>query len=408
MKNDKGKKTETWEAPSGFWYFIVAVISKFLLKLFFRHKVQRKVKLEKGKPYVFISHHASLIDVLLMIDAAYPIKLNIIIGRTFYIRKSLSFVAQAIKCIPKSQFAIDLPAIRAMQSVTADNRAVGIYPEGKVSVDGRQLYYLPTGTAKLIKMLDAEVIVVASAGSYCAKPKHGNSFRFGKLRSVVYSLLTREQVSELSNKEIHATISKALEFNDNIYQQENNIRFKCKNPALGFHRSLYKCPKCGIDYQIRSTNTHLICNACGNSVEYTEYGKLIPEEGSVAFGRIDLWNEYQRQACRQELQNPDFYLETPCKCSFFAEGMPDFEYVGDGIAYINKEKIGYRGTFKGKPYEYTMPLKSLHTITAKTREIIDLVSQEGILSLELLENKYATKFELLVEENYRLNVLRQG
>ncbi len=405
MKN-KEKKPDTWSAPSGFWYSIVAIISKILLKIFFRHKVEKKVKLEKGKPYVIISHHASLIDAVIMIDAVYPIKFNIVIGKVFVIRKSLKFISNALKCIPKSQFAIDLPAIKAMQSVTADNRAVAIYPEGKVSIDGRQLYYLPLGISKLIKMLDAEVIMVTSYGSFCAKPKHGNSFRFGKLKTVVDSLITAEQVRELSSKEIHSKISKALEFNDNIYQQENNIRFKCKNPALGFHRSLYKCPKCGIDYQMRSTNTHLICNSCGNSVQLTQYGKLIPEEGSIAFERIDLWNEYQREACRAELATDDFYIETACECSFFADDMQEFEHVGCGIVYIDKEKIGYRGTFRGQPYEYAIPLKSLHTITAKTRESIDLTCEGGILSLNFTENKYAAKFELLVEENYRLNVLK--
>jgi len=406
MRN-KEKKVSVWGAPSRFWYFLVALISKLLLKILFRHKVEKKVKLEKGKPYVFISHHASLIDAIMLIDAVYPIKANVVIGKVFVIRKSLKFISNALKCIPKSQFAIDLPAIRAMQSVTADNRAIAIYPEGKVSIDGRQLYYLPLGTSKLIKMLNAEVVMVTSSGSFCAKPKHGASFRFGKLKTVVDTLLTREQVKELASTEIHNKINKALEFNDNIYQQENNLRFKCKTPALGFHRSLYKCPKCGVDYQMRSTNTHLICDSCGNSVELTQYGKLIPEEGSTAFERIDLWNEYQRQACREELQADDFYIQTPCDCSYFEEGMPEFEQVGSGIAYIDKEKIGYKGTFKGEPYEHSIPLKSLHTITAKTRECIDLPYKDGILNLYFTENKYAAKFELLVEENYRLNVLHQ-
>ena len=404
--NKEEKANGSWPSPSAFWFFTVALISKILLKICFGHKVERKIKLEKNKAYVFISHHASLIDAIMMMDALFPLRFNIVIGRAFYAKKSLKFVVNALKCIPKSQFALDLAAIKALKSVTADNRAVALYPEGKVSSDGKGLYYIPAGISKLIKMLDAEVVMVKSGGSFCARPKYGASFRFGKLKSVVDRVLTQEEVRKLSCEEIHKKVTECLAYNDNIYQQENNIRFKCKNPALGLHRGLYKCPKCGVEYQMRSTATHLICDACGNSVQYTEYGRLIPEEGSVAFERLDLWNDYQRKACREELQTPDFYLETPCKC-YFNSGGAD-EYAGEGKAYINKERIGYKGTFFGEPYEYSLPLKTQHTLTVKTREWIDLVNEKGILGLQFSENKYSAKFGLLVEENYRLNELKES
>lgn len=405
MSTSKGRKDSSWPSPSKVWFFIVAMISKLLLKVCFHHKVERNIKLEKHKPYVIISHHASLIDAIMMMDALYPLRFNTVIGRTFYAKKALKFIVSALKCIPKSQFALDLAAIRAMKSVTADNRAVALYPEGKVTTDGKQLYHIPLGTSKLIKMLDAEVIIVKSQGSFCAKPKYGKSFRFGPLRSKVDRVLTQEEVRRLCASEIHKKISASLCYNDNIYQQENNVKFKCKNPALGFHRGFYKCPKCGIEYQMTSTNTHLICNACGNSVEYTQYGRLIPDKGSIAFERLDLWNDYQRQACREELADPDFCLQTTTKCYFNKDGANKFEYAGEGIAYINKERVGYKGTFFGSPYEYSMPLKGQHTLTVKTREMIDLVCDEGILGLEFTEGKYAAKFGLLVEENFRLNEL---
>ena len=148
--NKEEKANGSWPSPSAFWFFTVALISKILLKICFGHKVERKIKLEKNKAYVFISHHASLIDAIMMMDALFPLRFNIVIGRAFYAKKSLKFVVNALKCIPKSQFALDLAAIKALKSVTADNRAVAS-PEGKVSSDGKGLYYIPAGISKLLR-----------------------------------------------------------------------------------------------------------------------------------------------------------------------------------------------------------------------------------------------------------------
>ena len=40
--------------------------------------------------------------------------------------------------------------------------------------------------------------------------------------------------------------------------------------------------------------------------------------------------------------------------------------------------------------------------------MIDLVNEKGILGLQFSENKYSAKFGLLVEENYRLNELKES
>ena len=407
MNKTKAKSTPQFKSPNPVIYFIFAMLGKFLLKILFNHKIEKRVKLEKNKPYIFISNHASVLDVVMMMATVYPARFSILTGRDAFTMPIIKVAIKLMRGIPKNQFAIDIPSIRIIKSIIDDNRSVAIYPEGKVSLDGTNLHYLPIGIGKLMKMLNAEVIITKVYGSNLAKPRWFKGLKFGNLKTVMDRVISFEEIKTLSNQEIYDRIRESIQFNDNIYQQENKLRFRSKKPALGYEYAYYKCPKCGVEYQMTTTNTHINCSACGNSIQLNEYGELIPVGDSKTFARLDLWYDYQRQSCREELLQDNFYIETPCKCFFNDVKANEYKEVGEGIAYIDKEKIGYKGTYEGKPYEFSTPLKILHTITTKNEEGIDLTNDQGILRLDFIQNKYSTKFGLLVEEYYRLTVIEK-
>lgn len=402
----KNTRKTVWKSPNTVAYFFIAMLAKFLLKVLFNHKIEKNIKLEKGKPYVIISNHASILDILMMIATVYPTKINIVAGKSYFSHSVLKHIFKALRCIPKKQFAIDLESIRIIKNVIDDNRCVALYPEGKVTLDGKQLHYIPPGIGKFIKMLNCEVVITKVSGSSLVRPRFFHSYKRGKIKTVLDRVISSDEISKLSNIEVYNRIQKSIEYNDNIFQQENKLIYKSKKPALGYHYAYYKCPKCEVEYKIKSTDTHLICSDCNNSVEYTIEGKLIPEKDSVAFDRLDLWYDYQRKACKEEIAKEDFYIETPCTCHINYENTKSFVEVGSGIAFINKGYIGYKGTKDNKPYDINIPLKLLHTISTKNEEAIELVNEDGIIRLDFTENKLSTKFGLLVEENYRLNYIK--
>ena len=197
--------------------------------------------------------------------------------------------------------------LRTIKSALEQNRNIIIYPEGKASPrrHGASLYPDKRCQASQVPRCYRRAFVQRRRPPP-TKPRFFKGFRHGKTRVTESILFTREEIRSLSLEEIIERVRKALAFNDNIYQRENNIRFRTKTPAQNLSFILYKCPKCGAEYKMRSTDRLLICDACDNTVEYTEYGELIPKGDSVAYDRVDLWYAFQREAATEEVRKEDF------------------------------------------------------------------------------------------------------
>lgn len=401
MQTEKNINEIKIRKPNAFFYYLIGYTLKLISKLLFRIKIYNKeVKNLKG-PFLVVANHSSVADIAFTVSALLPKRLNIVTARDLFTWKPFKPFINKLGCIPKNQFALDIMSLKMMKAAVEQGRNVCIYPEGKTSLDGKSLHYVPESIAKFIKYLDVPVVLSYTLGSYLTRPRYFKGFRYGKVKVMESILLTREELQKMSNKEIYATLTKALQFNDNIFQQENKIRFRSKRPAMGMDYILYKCPKCGAEYQMTSTERHLICNACGNDVEYTEYGELIPSKDSKAFARIDLWYDFQRKAIDEEIKKDDFYISNAV--DFYIEKDRNYVLTGQGELYIDKENIGYKGNKEGQPFELKTPLKSLHTITTKNQEGIDLVFAEGTYRFLFKNKKGSTKYGLIVEQMYRLN-----
>ncbi len=399
ITEDKNIKDIVVRKPNGFLYYTIAYIVKFLSKLLFRLKIDKKeIKGLKG-PFMVIANHSSLADIAFTVSALLPHRLNILTSRDLFTWKLFKPFIERVGCISKNQFAIDIMALKTLKAAVEQGRNVALYPEGKASLDGKNLHYIPPSIAKLIKFLDVPVVLSYSQGAYLVKPRYYKGFRYGQVRIKTSVLLTQEQVRKLSNDEIYKKVVDALQFNDHIFQQENKARFRSSKPARGLEYILYRCPKCSLDYLMRTTDRNLICDYCGNNVEYTEYGELIPDATSKAFKRIDLWYDYQRKVIDEEIRKDDFYISH--KVDSFMEVDRKYVPIGEGELYIDKEYIGYKGTKNGQPFECKTALKTLHTITVKNQEGVDLIYPEGTYRFLFKDKKYSVKYGLIVEQMYR-------
>lgn len=387
--------------PNAFLYYLIAFSVKILAKLLFRVKYDKSaIKGLKG-PFVVLGNHSSVTDIAFTVGALLPHRLNILTSKDLFTWKLFKPFITRLGCIPKSQFVIDIMSLKMMKAAVEQGRVVALYPEGKTSLDGKQLHYLSPSIGKLIKYLGVPVVLSHSLGAYLTKPRYFKGFRYGKVFMKESLLITAEEIKTISVAEIHKRVTEALKFNDNIYQKENKIRFRSRKPAAGMEYILYRCPKCNLDYIMRSTDRRLICDYCGNSVEYTEYGELIPDAQSKAFDRIDLWYDWQRKCVDEEIRKPDFYI---CKdVEVLVEENRKYRPAGEGELYIDKEVIGFRGTVDGKPFNPSIPLKTLHTITTKNEEGIDMVlPDEGTFRFLFKDRKGSTKYGLIVEQSFRM------
>lgn len=404
MKKSTGKElSATPHRPARWLYNILVPLAMILSNTWIKAKYIKDPAIKKRKgPFVVIGTHTCIMDVALMTIAMRPVRLNIVCGRDVFTWSKIKPIKNSAGLIPINQFEMDLGSIRMMKRAVDAGCSLALFPEGKFTLDGKPLHYLPESLAKLLKLLKADVVFCHNYGGYCARPRWYKGFKYGVVTNKSELLFTKEQLGTMSDKEIYAVLQGKFQFNDNLYQQENKLRYKCKDPALGLHYILYKCPKCGKEYTMTSDAHYLTCENCGNKVEYTEYGELVPQGDSVSFERIDLWYDYERRSVREEISRPDFCVSHPVVWEQ-NDATNTYREIGEGELYINDKVIGFKGTRydNGEEAVIEVPLVKLSTIVHKNYEAVDLTIDTVVNRFYFREGKYSAKYNLIVEEKFR-------
>lgn len=398
-KVDEKKLLDIKIRKPSFWIYVIPVyISRLVSRIIFRHKVDRSgIKKLKG-PVVAISAHASTMDAMIATHSMMPMRLNIVAGKDLFTWPAFKPFIKAFGAIPKSQNSVDIKSMRMMKAAIEQGRNLLLYPEGKTSLDGKNLNYISPTIAKFLKFLDCDVVMIKSNGTYLTKPRYFKGFRRATIVSKPYVLMTKEQLKTLSNKEIYEKVVEALKFNDHIWQQENHIRVTHKALASNLNYILYKCPRCGTEYEMESDERYLTCKHCLNKVEYTEYGELLPVGDSISLNRIDLWYDYEREEALKEFLQPDFYMSH--EVTLFIEDQATATYIerGEGVYYMDKEDIGFKGNRDGQYVELKQPIKQLNTIITKNKEGLDMVFDEDIYRFMFKDHKWSSKYGNIVEQ----------
>lgn len=384
--------------PSFWIYMIPVLISRIVSRILFRHKIDRSEMKNVKSPFVAISAHASTIDAMIATHSLLPNRLNIVTGKDLFTWPAFKPFIKAFGAIAKSQNSIDIKSMRTMKAAIEQGRNLLLYPEGKTSLDGKNLNYISPTIAKFLKFLDCDVVMIKSNGAYLTKPRYFKGFRRATIVSKPYVLITKEQLKTLGNKEIYEKVVEALKFNDHIWQQENHIRVTHKRLASNLNYILYKCPRCGTEYEMESDDRFLTCKHCLNKVEYTEYGELKPVGDSISLNRIDLWYNYEREEALKEFLQEGFYMSH--EVTLFIEDQATATYIerGEGVFYMDKENIGFKGNRDGQYVELKQPLKQLNTIITKNKEGLDLMIDEEIYRFLFKEHKWSSKYGNIIEQ----------
>ena len=388
--------------PSFFVYWLPSVVLRPLIYIFFRHRIKHGLKGVKG-PILAIANHCSTMDIVFSVQSLLPKRFNIVASKDLFTWEPLKPFITRFGAIPKNQCSIDLQSLKLMKKAIESGNNVLIYPEGRTSVDGKQLYYIAPSIAKFIKMMDTTVALIKTEGAFLTKPRWYRGFRFGKVVTETSVLLTKEEVKTLPVDEIYKRVKEGLQFNDNLWQREHNVRFHAKHMARNLNYILYKCPKCGAEYEMESDDKFLTCTSCGNKVEYTPLGELKPVGDSVTLDRIDLWFDFCRNAAREEVMKDNFYISKPVRFWMEDVGSRHFHLRGEGELYMNKDVIGYKGTKDGESFEIKQYLKLLPTLITKNEEGIDLVECDTIYRFLFTEHKWSSKYGLLCEQLFAVN-----
>jgi 1-acyl-sn-glycerol-3-phosphate acyltransferase len=133
--------------------------------------------LPRGRPYIAVMSHTSLLDVpALMVADPYEPASSMVIKQEMMDIPVIGWLLHVWGAIPVARQGRDVGALRQIRRALAEGRGICVAPQGTRSVDGRLGPVDPT-LARLIVQSDAVVIPVVIVGSREALPKGAGMIR---------------------------------------------------------------------------------------------------------------------------------------------------------------------------------------------------------------------------------------
>ncbi|MED5330539.1 MAG: lysophospholipid acyltransferase family protein [Planctomycetota bacterium] len=147
--------------------FIVDTL-RFLFRTLFRVRLEQSRSLPDG-PVIVAANHRSFLDPMVM-GAVVDRRVFFVMSAFYYDKPILNRIYRLERCIPVEDSADNRTALRAGKSVLDADRVLGIFPEGRISVDGTLQEGQP-GTAWLAAKTGAQVYPLWIGGTREVLPK---------------------------------------------------------------------------------------------------------------------------------------------------------------------------------------------------------------------------------------------
>ena len=357
-------------------------------------------------PFLAICNHPSFFDWVLMAKALRPHRINMIMTRYYYYYKGLPILLKGIGAIPKDLFSPDPQTVRAAMTVIKKGGCVGIFPEGRLSPDGRMETF-HTSALKLMKKFGVPVVNVHVEGSYFIRPKWSQQMRKGKVFVKVEPLFAAGELEQLDEQAAMERLETALFYDECENQRIRRTEFCHSAIAEGLHRVLYLCPKCGGEFTMHTKGDRIFCEKCGNKATLNAFYDLLPEsEKSVIPASIGDWYDSQRQfefhrICSDSeakmsghvvLRQPRFKREP-------------FSVVGEGIVTLDKNGLVYIGSRDNEPFKLEVPMIMLKALLYGAECDFEIYYQGQFYYFEPDNLLQCVKWSIFGEQLYEYHIL---
>ena len=397
MTMSKVKKNKEKVRSSLFIMIIFSLVSKIYLSLFYKVKFNRKALKEQKRGCILIYNHYSDKDHYLISAATNCRRINYVLSGRFFFNKFLTAILNSAKSIKKDQFKPDLVAIRKIKKVLEQNGIIAIAPAGQISVNGAPIYISPA-IVKLIRMCKSDVLALKIQGGHLSFPKWRLTKRKCRMNVTFSKVLNYEDIDSFTDDEIYNKVFESISVHEYEDQLTMKRVIKGKNIISGLENELIKCPNCGEYYTNVTEKNMMKCTNCGNTVVMDKYGLLNPlSEKDVCFKNEVDWYEYQKQALKKELDDPNFKFSAKVKMTSNLAKVDKKEYVGDGVLTLTKDRFYYEGKFLGEDYlkefNYNQLVQLPFSIAPLNKQYVEVPDSEAVFSFTPIEQtKVITRF----------------
>lgn len=162
------------------FYHFAAFLARNLFRLAGRLEVRGLGNIPQTGPFLLLANHESILDPIL-IQAVCPRPVHTMAKSTQFATPLMSWVMRQVKSFPVRRYQVDPQSVRMVLRRLEQGEAVGIYPEGERSWDGR-LQEPRRGTIRLVLRADVPIIPCTIAGSYDVWPRWDRGIRRGNVR----------------------------------------------------------------------------------------------------------------------------------------------------------------------------------------------------------------------------------
>ena len=374
---------------------------------------KRKFTLEKINmeglegPYLMLVTHSSMVDFNVMLKATHPHKVNNVMtleGFNTYTEPLM----RSLGVLGTRKYINDMNLIRNIKyCIEKLGNTFVLFPEARYSLDGCTSY-IPSSTAKLIKVLKVPVVVLKIQGNFITCPQWNKINKKTHVEAQMVQIITREECKDISLDEIAARIREHFTYDDYKWQLENKIKIDHPKRAEGLHALLYKCPHCKAESQMDSKGAKLFCNACGKTWEMDEYGQLHALDGKTEFSHIPDWSNWERACVRKEIEEGTYYFEDTVRIETLP-GSLKFYKQGEGTLIQTPEGTTVKCNYYGEEYTLFRSAKSLESMHIEydylgRGDCVDISIPDDSFWCYVSKKDCITKISFATEEIHKLAV----
>ncbi|EGO64685.1 lysophospholipid acyltransferase family protein [Acetonema longum] len=351
-------------------------------------------------PFIVLGNHTSNFDPAL-VQYAIPYPCYFLTSNYYFRLPVIGRLLRLFEAIPKIQFSPDMRSARKTVEVISRGGVVGIFPEGRRSVDG-SCCPIPESVAKLIKKLKVPVVAVKTNGGYFVWPRWSPDWRRGRVETVAVQLLSAEDIAGMSTREIYDTVCRALTYND--YEWNRNAReiYPHNDAAENLHLILHQCPRCHGESVMGSSRNKLLCNRCGNGAIVDVYGFLLPiNKKSVIFNNPVEWNAWQRQNMLVCLQDENYQIRVRVRDLQVADKYSGaYRSCGYGEMTVNQEGLHFYGMIDGQAAELSFSCEMLPSISTEFKDDFEICDTTNAWWFFLAEEQQTVRIEAAISLLY--------
>ncbi len=161
-------------------YSFFKLLGEVIFGFYYRVRRFGLDSLPKEGPLILASNHISYMDPLL-IGLTFPRQIIWMMLESIYRRPVINFICRKASVIPVRRNSRDLQALKRAIGVVKRGFVLGVFPEGRMSRDGKLQSAFGEGAAMISLKTGAPILPAAIVGSYHSFPPEGKFPKPGKI-----------------------------------------------------------------------------------------------------------------------------------------------------------------------------------------------------------------------------------